>query len=226
MSGRILVADDDDILRDFIAQGLREQGYVVAEAATLQQTLDRARGERFDLWLLDRQMPGGDAITALRAMRDEGVVTPALFLTASRSTQQRIEGLEAGADDYLTKPFSIEELAARVRAILRRPAALSPQTVRRGDIELRIDARRAFVKDRELVVTANEWRLLALLLQRPEMVFSRAQIMLEAGIAEDAGETAVDHLISRLRQKLREAGVEGAIKTVRGLGFAWDAASA
>jgi two-component system response regulator QseB len=222
MSGRILVADDDAILRDFIAQGLREQGFLVREAATLEQTLDLARTERFDLWVLDRRMPGGDAIEALRTLRGEGLATPALFLSASRTTQQRIEGLEAGADDYLSKPFSIDELTARVRALLRRPSQMSAETLKRGAIELRIDARRVFVHGAEVPVTANEWRLLVLLAQRPTAVFSRAQIIAEAGIAEDAGEAAVDHLVSRLRQKLRGAGAgENAIRTARGLGFGW-----
>lgn len=222
MSGRILVADDDAVLRDFITQGLREQGYVVQETSSLDETLERAREEKFDLWVLDRKMPGGDAIAALRVLRGEGVATPALFLTASRSTEQRIEGLEAGADDYLIKPFSIEELCARVRAILRRPVNLSAPVLRRGPIELRLDARRVFVAGRELAVTANEWRLLVLLAQRHQAVFTRSQIMAEAGLSEDAGETAVDHLVSRLRQKLSDAGAGAVIRTVRGLGFAWN----
>lgn len=222
MSGRVLVADDDAILRDFVAQGLREQGYLVRETSSLDETLERVRAERFDLWVLDRKMPGGDMAQALRTLRQHGATTPALFLTASRSTEQRIEGLEAGADDYLTKPFSIAELLARVRAILRRPASLTPAVVRRGPVELRLAARRVFVAECELTVTANEWRLLALLAQRPETVFTRAQIMAEAGVAEDAGETAVDHLISRLRQKLGEAGATSVIRTVRGIGFSWD----
>jgi DNA-binding response OmpR family regulator len=221
MSGRILVVDDDAILRDFIAQGLRECGYVVIECATIPEALESARGERFDLWVFDRRMPGGDMVETLRVLRGEGHATPALFLTASRSTEQRIEGLDAGADDYITKPFSIDELAARVRALMRRPTHMAAGVLQRGDIELRLDSRRVFVGAQELLVTANEWRLLALLAQRPEAVFTRAQIMAETGIAEDAGEAAVDHLVSRLRQKLADAGVAGAIRTVRGLGFSW-----
>ncbi len=221
MTGRILAADDDSILRDFIAGGLREQGYLVQEAATIAETLDHARTATFDLWVLDRQMGDGDCVNALRALRAEGRTTPALFLTASRLLEQRVEGLEAGADDYLTKPFSIVELTARVRALLRRPPVLRESILRRGDIELHLDARRVFVGTKEVAVTANEWRLLALLAQRPAMVFTRQQIMADVGIADDAGEVAVDHLVSRMRQKLREHGAPDAIKTVRGMGFAW-----
>ncbi len=222
MTARILAADDDAILRDFIAQGLREHGYVVAEAATIAETLLRAREEAFDLWIFDRHMPGGDCAAALRTLRAEGLATPTLFLTASRSLEQRVEGLEAGADDYLTKPFSIVELSARVRALLRRPQAMREAALRRGVMTLHFDARRVFVGDAECVVTANEWRLLALLARRPNVVLTRGQIITEVGIAEDAGEVAVDHLVSRLRLKLQEHGASGVIKTVRGLGFAWE----
>lgn len=224
MTGRILAADDDAILRDFIAGGLREQGYLVQEAATIAETLEHARTAHFDLWVLDRQMSDGDSVAALRTLRAEGRNTPALFLTAARQVEQRVEGLEAGADDYLTKPFSIVELAARVRALLRRPPVLRDTILRRGEMELHMDARRVFVGANEVTVTANEWRLLALLAQRPGMVFTRAQIMADVGIGEDAGEVAVDHLVSRLRLKLREHGANDAIKTVRGLGFVCETA--
>lgn len=221
MTGRILIADDDPILRDFIVQGLREHGYLVTEATTVEETLEYARAGGFDLWVLDRRMPGGDCADALRLLRAEGHVTPALFLTASKSLEQTVEGFESGADDYLTKPFSIVELSVRVRALLRRAPALKETTLRRGNIELRLDARRVFVAGREVDVTANEWRALALLAQRPGVVFTRAQIMRGVGMAEDADETAVDHLLSRLRQKLRGHGPKDAIRTVRGQGFAW-----
>jgi DNA-binding response OmpR family regulator len=222
MTGRILVADDDPILRDFIAQGLREHGYVVQEAATIAAALEHARIGQFDLWVLDRRMPGGDCVDALRILRAEGRETPALFLTASRSLEQRIEGFDSGADDYLTKPFSIVELAVRVRALLRRLQVMRENIIRRGVVELHLDERRVIVAGQDLPVTANEWRLLALLAERPGAVFSRAQIMVAVGIDGEAGEAAVDHLVSRTRQKLRERGVDGAIRTVRGQGFAWE----
>lgn len=222
MAARILTADDDPHLRDFIAQGLRENGYVVREAATIAETEQLARSESFDLWVLDRQMPGGDSVAMLRALRATGLATPALLLTASRTVEQRVEGLESGADDYLTKPFSIVELAARARALLRRPPALREVILERGLVSLHLDTLRVFVGAREVIVTANEWRLMVTLAQRPGAVFSRAQIALQVGIAEDAEEVAVDHLVSRLRAKLRQHGAESAIRTVRGIGFSWE----
>jgi two-component system, OmpR family, response regulator len=221
MTGRILVADDDDLLREFISQGLREAGYLVTEASTLVATLHLARSEDFDLLIFDRQMPDGDCADVLRTLRGEARATPALFLTAARAVEKRVEGLDAGADDYLTKPFSIVELAARVRALLRRPQAIRNKEVKCGMVTLHLDARRILVGDTELVATAHEWRLLALLIQRPGVVFSRTQIIAEVGIADDADDVAVDHLVSRLRQKLRQHGEDNVIVTVRGMGFAW-----
>jgi DNA-binding response OmpR family regulator len=221
MTARILVADDDALLREFVAQGLREAGHRVVGTSTLEETLQMARSEVFDLWVFDRQMPGGDCAEVLRLLRHEGRDTPALFLTGVRTVEKRVEGFDAGADDYLTKPFSIVELAARVRALLRRPQTLRSPQLTRGAVTLHLDGRRVFVHGVELTLTANEWRLIAMLAQRPDVVFSRSQIMAEVGIADHAGEVAVDHLISRLRQKLRAHNSDGVIATVRGLGFAW-----
>jgi two-component system OmpR family response regulator len=220
MAGRILVADDDQILREFIALGLREQGYVITQVGSIGEFLMAAK-EGHDLWVLDRNMPGGDSMTALRDLRAGGATTPALVLTAMGRVEQRIEGFEAGADDYLTKPFSIAELVLRVKAMMRRAPSLAPDLLHRGNLELRLEAGRVFSDGKEIIVTANEWRLLRLLATRPGAVFARDRIMGEVGISEEAGEVAVDHLVSRLRMKLRESGSDKLIRTVRGLGFAW-----
>jgi two-component system, OmpR family, response regulator len=221
MTARILWADDDPIMRDFVAQALEQQGYVVVEAGSVEETLERVRGQRFDLCILDRKMPGGDGLVALRALRADGIATPVLVLSSYTAVEQRVEGFDAGADDFLAKPFSGAELIARVRAILRRRPELAEDTLRSGRLELRMAERRVLWDGREVQVTVNEWRLLALLMRRPGVVHSRRDIMAEAGVAHDAEEAAVDHMVSRLRQKLRAAGADDTIRTARGQGFAW-----
>lgn len=222
MTGKILIAEDDAILRDFVALGLREQGYVteaVGSAATLREA---ALATRYDLWVLDRRMPDGDGLATLRELRAGGAMTPALVLTAMGQLDQRVEGFDAGADDYLTKPFSIAELVVRTRALLRRPAMLVPSVIHAGPLELRVDSGRLFSEGKEILVTANEWRLLRLLIGRPGVTYTRDVIMTEVGMSEEAGEVAVDHLVSRLRIKLRGCAADQLIRTVRGMGFAWD----
>jgi two-component system OmpR family response regulator len=218
MAARVLIAEDDPILREFIAQGLREHGHVVHEAATSADALAQARVGGFDLWVLDRRMPGGDCVEVLRTLRAEGRATPALFLTASRSVEQRVAGLDAGADDYLVKPFSIVELVARMRALLRRTHTLQKTVLEFDGVQIDCTERRVLAGGRELAVTTNEWRLLTFLAQRPGAVVSRAEIMAGVGVA-GAGEVAVDHLVSRLRLKLRKRDAADLIQTVRGAGF-------
>jgi two-component system OmpR family response regulator len=183
--------------------------------------VDIASTETFGLWIVDRRLPDGDGLNALRELRASGLATPALVLTAMGEVDQRVEGFNAGADDYLTKPFSIAELAVRARALLRRGPALSPAIIHSGPLELRLDAGRVFSGELEIIVTANEWRLLRLLISSAGTAFSRSSIMSEVGIAEDAGEVAVDHLVSRLRTKLRSSGADKHLETLRGLGFTW-----
>lgn len=219
MTARILLAEDDPILREFIAQGLRDQGHVVRETATKDETLAHARGGEFDVWVLDRRMPDGDCVEVLRELRAEGWATPALFLTASKTLEQRVAGLDAGADDYLTKPFSIVELVARLRALLRRSHGAQGGVLSLGGVQIHRDERRVLFNGREAPVTVNEWRLLTLLAQRPGAAMTRAEIMAKVGISDTAGEVAVDHLVSRLRHKLREMGAADVIQTVRGVGF-------
>jgi two-component system OmpR family response regulator len=221
VTGRILLAEDDSILSDFIALGLRQQGYVVEAVTSATLFREAAAGQPFGLWILDRRLPDGDGLQSLRDLRSKRVMTPALVLTAMGQLDQRVEGFDAGADDYLTKPFSIAELVVRVRALLRRAPTLAPSILRTGPLELHLDAGRVFTGGCEIVVTANEWRLLRLLTGRPGVTFPREAIAAEVGISDEAGLVAVDHLVSRLRTKLRACGGDKHLKTLRGLGFGW-----
>jgi DNA-binding response OmpR family regulator len=225
VSGHVLVAEDQSILREFIAKGLTESGFLVRQAVSNADALDLVRTYDFDVWVLDRNMADGDSIATLVELRKEGRATPALFLTAAVAVEQRVHGLEAGADDYLSKPFSIDELVARIRALLRRPAAAQSAVIQIGLLELNLRARRLDVSGQPVDVTANEFKLLAQMARAPGKVFERRQIMDAVGMSEDAGDAAVDHLVSRLRGKLRAHGADGMIRTVRGMGYVLAAAN-
>lgn len=221
MSGKILIAEDDAILREFISAGLRQNRYAPAAASSVFSFIEIAQSESFDLWIIDRRLPDGDGLVALKELRAKRVNTPALILTALGRVDQRVEGFSAGADDYLTKPFSIEELIARVRAVLRRPPVLTPIVVQAGPLKLQVEEGRVFWEQQEIYLTAREWRLLRMITARPNVVFSRPHIMEEVGMSEETAYVAVDHLVSRLRTKLRPSSADRLINTVRGIGFKW-----
>lgn len=216
----ILAVEDDLAIRRYLTTALRERGHLVEETATLRDALLRIGAGEFDLWIFDRKLPDGDSLSALAQLRAEGHNTPALFLTAAFQLEQRVAGLEAGADDYLTKPFSLTELLARVSALLRRrPLFVEPER-RVGNLVVKIASHGAVVNGQDIRATTNEWRLLALLAEQPGRVFSRDAIMSRVGISAEADEIAVDHLVSRIRQKLRSLRATASIDTVRGVGFA------
>jgi len=217
--GSILLVEDDQPSRAFISTGLREHGHVVVEACSLLEGAALAQANAYDLWIFDRRLPDGDAATVLAGLRSEGRETPALFLTAATETEQRIIGLEAGADDYLTKPFSFAELALRVKALLRRRPVLQFTCYRVGNVDVDTHAHRASVNGHDVCVTTNEWRLLNLLAERPGQVFDREAIISRVGIAEDADSVAVNHLVSRLRRKLQASHATITFRSVRGVGY-------
>lgn len=220
--GRILLVEDDDAIRSFASAGLRQNNHVVEEATTLAQALERIRSGPFDLWILDRRLPDGDALTGLAQLRTMGDATPALILSAAVLSDQRIAGFEAGADDYVTKPFSLAELQLRVRALLRRRPQLDPGRIEVGDLILIPAEARVTVAGKPCEVTANELKLLIKLCERPGYVLTREDLMSAVGM-DDVSATAVDHLVSRMRRKLTELDSNVLIRTVRAIGFTLDA---
>ena len=224
--GRILAIEDDAAIRGYVALGLRERGHVVDEAASLADGRVHIGRDVYDLWIFDRRLPDGDSLTVLSELRAKGLATPALFLSAAAELDQRIAGLEAGADDYLTKPFSLVELTARVKALLRRRPTFIATNFVIGNLTVSIEARSATIDGCDFAVTAHEWRLLALLCEHPGRVFLRDTIIAHVGIAVDADPVAVDHLVSRLRQKLRTNAATVEIRTLRGQGYSVSLASA
>lgn len=221
MSGSILVAEDDDLLRDFILAGLRRDAFQAVGVRDGEEALLLARSREFDLLILDRNLPSLDGLSVLNALRSTGVIAPAMFLTALGSTDDRVRGLDSGADDYMAKPFAIEELLARVRALLRRPKQTVPESLVRGHLVLDLTRHVASVDGQAIELTAQDFVLLSIFLRQPARVFSREMLLDQMG-GDDIAPAAVEHAISRLRKKLDKAGAGNVIKTVRGTGYRLD----
>ncbi len=219
---RILVVEDNAKLAASLKKGLQQEGYAVDIAldGSDGQRLADGAGEGYDAIVLDRMLPGVDGMTICRNLRESGSRVPVLILTARGGLQDRVEGLDAGADDYLGKPFAFEELAARIRALLRRPAVPVAPVLRAGDLEMNDSTREVTVKGRPLSLTAKEFGLLELFLRHPRQVLSRAQITMHLWDQEfDGASNVVEVHIRNVRRKLAQAGDRGRIQTVRGAGY-------
>jgi two-component system, OmpR family, response regulator MprA len=214
---RVLVVDDDPPLRRMLARTLSAEGYEVTVAGDGGGALAEAERTAPDVIVLDVAMPGLDGLTVARRLRSKGLPTPILMLTARDAVPDRVAGLEAGADDYLVKPFAVQELIARLRALTRRGGdGVAGGLLRSyGDLTLEVDGRRAVRAGRTIELTGREAALLELLLREAGRVVTRERAIAE--IWDDAAEAnVVDRYITRLRRKL---GSPALIKTVRGSGF-------
>ena len=215
---RLLLVEDDPLIADGLTRGLRAGGHAVDHAAD-GITADRALAQYpYDLVVLDLGLPGMDGMTVLRRARGRGVATPVLVLTARDALEDRVAGLDAGADDYLAKPFDLPEFEARVRALLRRREGLGTNRLCLGDLVIDLSGHSAFHGSDRIDLSAREFGVLETLARRAGRVVSKEQI-LEAvtGWDEEVGLNAVEVYVHRLRRKLEPAGVS--IRTVRGLGY-------
>lgn len=226
MSARILVVDDEPAVTDLLAYNLRKAGYEILLAADGREALRLARQSSPDLILLDLMLPEVDGLDVCRELRKTSKV-PVIMLTARGEEIDRVVGLELGADDYVCKPFSVRELLARIKAVLRRaqpdePAG-EPSTILRGKGGLRLDveSRIVMVDETSLALTRLEFDLLNLLLTNAGRVLTRERLLEQAWGYDFVGDTrAVDSAIKRLRAKLREASAEAdSIEAVRGVGY-------
>ena len=214
----VLLVEDDASLSDGIARILLGAGHAVEARATGSDALEATRSRRFDLMLLDIGLPGIDGYEVLRRLRSAQDATPVLVLTARDHINERVYGLDLGADDYLAKPFAMAELGARVRALLRRAQMQSSPRITHGPLSMDKAARRAYLAGEQLDLTAREWAVLEVLLQKVEKIVSKDSIInWVAGRDGELSPNAVEVYISRLRAKLEPAGIR--IRTVRGFGY-------
>ena len=215
---RILIVEDDTSLAAGIARILEAEGYAVDLMKTGEHAAMAARQESFDLVILDVGLPGIDGFEVLRRLRAEGRAMPVLILTARDALDDRVRGLDLGADDYMAKPFAMPELAARVRALIRRGQAQAGPKVVHGPLVLDTSARRATLNGEALELAAREWAVLEVLLSRAEKIVSKeAIIQAMVNWGEELSLNAIEVYVSRLRAKLEPAGVR--IRTVRGFGY-------
>ena len=221
---RVLVVEDTAALRRAIVEGLRDAAYAVDAVGSAEDGLALLRIEPFDLVVLDLGLPGMDGLAMVRAMRAEHLSLPVLVLTARGALEDRVTGLDAGADDYLVKPFAFSELLARVRALLRRTDSVAPSVLRTADVELdpaRFEVRRAGAV---VPLTAKEFAILQHLMRHPGEVVTRTTLLETCWDASyDGLSNLVDVNLSRLRRKLEAAGGPPLIRTIRGVGIVLDA---
>jgi two-component system response regulator MprA len=217
----ILVVDDDQAVRDSLRRALVLEGYEVDLAANGTEAL-RILGQRApDAVILDLQMPDIDGLEVCRRLRSLGDMTPILMLTARGAVDDRVEGLDAGADDYMPKPFDLAELFARLRALLRRRVAgSSSEVLRYEDLSLDLATREAKRGDRSFPLTKIEFDLLEMFLENPRQVLTREQILDRVwGYDFDSGTNSLAVYVGYLRRKLEENGDKRLIQTVRGIGY-------
>jgi two-component system response regulator MprA len=223
---KILVVDDERAVRESLRRALELEGYEIELAEDGRQALERLAGENGDepdAVILDVLMPGVDGLEVCRTLRSEGSRLPILMLTARTQVEDRVEGLDAGADDYLTKPFALEELLARVRALLRRSGddGMSGETLRFADVELDPGTREVLRGGERIELTRTEFSLLELFLRNPRQVLTRS-VIFERVWGYDFGfaSNSLDVYIGYLRRKTEAGGKPRLIHTVRGVGYA------
>lgn len=217
---RILVVEDEKKVANFIKHGLEEERYIVEIAQDGITGLDIAMNNHFDAILLDVMLPGKDGFTLLREMRDAGISTPVVMLTARGNVEDRVTGLDLGADDYLPKPFSFEELAARLRSILRRSSPEKTTKLRCGDLILDTVSHLAYRQGREIELTTKEYALMEYLMRNKNRILSRSTITQHVWKHNfDPESNIIDVYIKRLRSKIEKDDIKPIIQSIRGVGY-------
>ncbi len=217
---KILVVEDEKKVAKFLQQGLEEEHYSVDVASDGETALRRVSSSNYDLILLDILLPQKDGITILREMRAAGIDTPVLMLTAKSAIEDKVEGLDSGADDYLTKPFSFTELLARIRSIFRRGGAEKSATLTVADLKLDMVAHRATRADKVIELTKREYALLEYFMKNVNRVLTRTLISEHIwNYNFDTGTNVIDVYINHIRSKIDDGFEKKLLHTVRGVGY-------
>ena len=213
---RILLVEDEPTLSEQLRGGLAEAGYVVAQADNGRDAHFLGDTEDFDAVVLDLGLPLMDGLTVLQRWREQGRSMPVLILTARDNWHDKVAGIDAGADDYLAKPFHMEELLARLRALIRRANGVASAVLRLGEVALDTRSGRVIVQGRSVTLTSHEYKVLAYLMHRPDAVVSRSELIAHIYAQDfDRDSNTIEVFVGRLRKKLPELAIE----TVRGLGY-------
>lgn len=217
---RVLVVEDDKRTAAFVAQALRAEGMAVDTLDHGHDAISAATTTPFDVLVLDVMLPGPDGLSVLRHLRGRGLATPVLLLSARGEVGEKVEGLRAGADDYMAKPFALEELIARVQALGRRQSDARPTTLRLADLSLDVGSRTALRGNRRIELTTREFRLLECLLRHAGRVCTRMLILEKVWDYEfDPGSNIIDVYIRKLRGKIDTEGEVKLLHSVRGVGY-------
>lgn len=213
---RVLLVEDDELLGDGVRVGLQQYGYAVDWVKDGQTALQAILSETFDTIVLDLELPKKSGLEVLRSARSKNIATPVLILTARELVEDRVKGLDAGADDYLVKPFDLEELSARIRALQRRTASRAEPLIAHGDISLDPASRTAFLKGEPLILSRREFALLQKLLENVGKVLSREQLTQTLyGWGDEIDSNALEVHIHNLRKKFGH----NLVRTIRGVGY-------
>jgi two-component system OmpR family response regulator len=218
---RLLVIEDDRATRDYVANGFQELGWTVERQEDGRDGLALARHDKFDLIILDRNLPGLDGLELLRTIRTAGVETPVIILSAIAQVDERVKGLRAGGDDYVTKPFHFSELHARADVVLKRKApAMAMTTFSCADLTVDIGSRRVTRGGREIVLLPREFKLLEYFMRHKEQVVTRTMLLEHVwDYSNEPHQSIIDTHISRLRKKIDEGFDVPLLHTVRGVGY-------
>ena len=220
---KTLVIEDDTKILEFLDLGLKDAGFEVDQATNGVEGLEKIRKNKYEIIILDVMLPGIDGLTVLRTLRSEKILTPVLILSAKKSLEEKVQGLELGGDDYLVKPFAFAELLARIQALLRRSSntlQLPETKLVYGDLEMDLEKREVFRQGKKISLQVKEFSLLDYLMRNPGKVITKTLILEKVwGYDFDPQTNVVDVLVCRLRNKIDKDFTEKIIQTHRGVGY-------